>query len=87
MREVAETFNVLLGFVRNVAAYLVSYQPTYPRPTRTTAVLDAIDTTFIREITETDPSMCGYLWKLQMAQYTNTDTDVFVLLDESALVA
>jgi len=67
MREVAETFNVSLGFVHNVVALHQQFgqvtNPDTPGPRGRRRVLDAIDVLFVQEMIETDPSM--YLDELQ----------------------
>ena len=67
MREVAEMFNVSLGFTHNVVAYHRRFgeftNPDTPGPRGRRRVLDTINMLFIREIVEAEPSI--YLDELQ----------------------
>lgn len=67
MREVAETFNVSLGFVHSVVTLHRQFgqvtNPDTPGPRGRQRVLDAIDVLFIQEMIETDLSI--YLDELQ----------------------
>ena len=67
MREVAQTFDISLGFVHNVVACHRQFgqvtNPHIPGPRGRRGVLDAIDMLFIRGVVETDSST--YLGELQ----------------------
>ncbi|KAF9778349.1 hypothetical protein BJ322DRAFT_982616, partial [Thelephora terrestris] len=67
MREVAETFNVSLGFVHNIVTYHGQFgQVTNPHTSGSHGrqrTLDTIDMIFIREVIKAEPSL--YLDEIQ----------------------